>query len=643
MNHHRTITAITAPTSLQRKFSTLALSIALGFATWGGVTSHTAHAAPTETEADRWNLQAIYADSAAWNQDAKQLEQQLTEIGTCDNQLGKSAARFKQCFDLYADILKRYARLASYASQLHDQDTGTTEGLDISQRADVLGSKFESATAFLRPEILKLGATKVKAYLAKDKSLAIYAHTIDDILRASKHTLDKKGEDLIASFGLATGAASAVYSTLSNADMPWPKVKLSDGTEVVLDQAGYSKYRAAPNRADRKLVFDAFWGKWKEFERSYGVTFYEQLKRDAVYAKVRNYPDSITQALDANAVPVAVYNTLIEQTRANLPTLHRYFKLRASMLGIKDIAYTDIYTPLVSKEKTFPIQEGVQLMLASVKPLGEEYVQAMTKATTERWMDVYPRPRKRSGAYMNGAVYDVHPFLLLNYNDNYAAVSTLAHEWGHAMHSYLANRHQAFIGADYPIFTAEIASTTNEVFLLDHMLKIAKDDDERLLYLGSALENLRGTFFRQAMFADFERTVHAKVDKGESLTGEALSKIYGDILKQYHGDKEGVLKIDDQYAIEWAYIPHFYNRFYVFQYATSIAAGSLFAEDILKGTPGARDRYLNILKAGGSVYPYELVKSAGVDLASPAPYQAVFARMNKIMDQIEAIRAKQIQ
>jgi oligoendopeptidase F len=257
-----------------------------------------------------------------------------------------------------------------------------------------------------------------------------------------------------------------------------------------------------------------------------------------------------------------------------------------------------------------------------------------------RWMDVYPRPRKRSGAYMNGAAYDVHPFLLLNHNDDYESVSTLAHEWGHAMHSYMANKAQPYPTADYPIFTAEIASTTNEVLLLDHMLKVAKTDDERLLYLGSALENMRGTFFRQAMFADFEREVHARVDKGESLTGEALTKLYGDILKRYHGDKEGVVKIDDLYTIEWAYIPHFYNRFYVFQYATSISAGSMFADSILKGEPGAVNRYLSVLKAGGSAYPYDVVKAAGVDLASPAPYKAIVARMNNIMDQIEAILAR---
>ncbi len=593
-----------------------------------------------ETEADRWNLQDLYVSSAEWDKDALKLQTQLKEISTCNGHLGDSVQRFKSCMDLSTDTTKRYARLASYASQFHDQDTGATAGLDLNQRSDILGSKLEEATSFFRPEILSLGQNKVKAYLSKDKSLAIYAHPLEDIMRGASHTLDKKGEELVATFGMATNTASAVYSTLANSDMPWPKVKLSDGQEVTIDQSAYTKYRSSNNRADRKLVFDAFWGKWKEFERTYGVTFYEMLKKDAVYAKVRNYPDSLTQALDANKLPRAVYDTLIEQTQANLPTLHRYFKLRAKMLGLQDMGYQDIYPPLVSSSLKFPLAMGTELMLASVKPLGEDYVKAMTKATTERWMDVYPRPKKRSGAYMNGVAYDVHPYLLLNHNDDYESVSTLAHEWGHAMHSYLANKNQPFVTADYPIFTAEIASTTNEVFLLDHMLKIAKTDDERLLYLGSALENLRGTYFRQAMFADFERTVHAQVDKGESLTGEALTKIYGDILKRYHGDKDGVVKINDLYATEWAYIPHFYNRFYVFQYATSIAAGSMFADEILKGKPGAKDKYLNILKAGGSVYPYELVKSAGVDMATPAPYLAVFARMNKIMDEIEAIQNK---
>jgi oligoendopeptidase F len=593
-----------------------------------------------ENEADRWNLKDLYASQDAWNKDAGKLEGQFKDFSHCNGKLGSSVKQFKTCMDLNADMLKRFYKLASYASQLRDEDTGSTAGMDLAQRADLLGNRLQQATSFINPEVLKLGKRKVEGFLKQEKSLAIYRFPLDNILRAASHTLDPKGEGLIANFGNATGAAEAVYTTLSNADMPWPKVTLSDGTEVTIDQAAYTKYRSAGNRDDRKKVFDAFWGKWKEYERTFGVSFYEFLKKSAVYSTVRNYPDSLTQALDDNNLPPAVYNTLVDQANANLPTLHRYFKLRAKMLGVKEMRYYDIYPPLVKSDLKYSIEDSTKLMLASVTPLGEDYVKAMTQGTKDRWMDVYPRPRKLSGAYMNGSAYDVHPYLLLNHNDDYESVSTLAHEWGHAMHSYLANKAQPFITANYPTFTAEIASTTNEVFLLNHMMKFAKSDDERLLYLGSDLENLRGTFFRQAMFADFERTVHAQVDKGESLTGEALTKIYGDILKRYHGDKEGVVKIDDLYAVEWAYIPHFYRGFYVFQYATSISAGSMFAAEILKGTPGSRERYLNVLKAGGSRYPYELVKEAGVDLASPAPYQALVARKNMIMDQIEAIVAK---
>ena len=302
--------------------------------------------------------------------------------------------------------------------------------------------------------------------------------------------------------------------------------------------------------------------------------------------------------------------------------------------------YYDIYPPLVGGGRKYPIDEGIRIMLESAAPLGAEYVAAMRKGVEARWMDVYPRPRKQSGAHMAGAAYDVHPYVLMNYTDNYESVTTLAHEWGHAMHSYLSTRSQPFPTARYAIFTAEIASTTNEGLLLDYVLKGAKSDEERLLYLGSALEGLRATFFRQAMFADFELRVHDMVDKGQALTGDQLTRIYGEILKRYHGDAEGVVKIDDLYAIEWAYIPHFYGAFYVFQYATSIAAGSLFADDILAGKPGARERYLQLLSAGGSDYPYDLVKAAGVDLASKAPYDAVAARMNRIMDEIEAILAR---
>ncbi|HEX9301626.1 MAG TPA: M3 family oligoendopeptidase, partial [Casimicrobiaceae bacterium] len=364
------------------------------------------------------------------------------------------------------------------------------------------------------------------------------------------------------------------------------------------------------------------------------------LKQHSVYAKVRKYPDSITRALDRNKIPVAVFDTLIRETNASMPTLYRYFRLRAKMLGVPQLHYYDIYPPLVHGDFKFPYAQGRQLVIDAVAPLGKEYVAALTNGLDSRWMDIYPRPKKQSGGHMAGYAYDVHPYVLMNYNDDYDSVTTVAHEFGHAMHTYLANRAQPFVTANYATFIAEIASTFNEQLLLQRVLRTAKNDDERLYYLGSALEQIRATFFRQAMFAEFERNIHARVDSGEPLTGDAFTKTYCDLLKRYHGVSEGVVAIDDAYCVEWAYIPHFYNGFYVYQYATSIAASALFAQQVGKNEPGALARYLDLLKAGGSDYPYELVKTAGVDLAMPAPYQALVARMNAIMDEIEAILAR---
>jgi oligoendopeptidase F len=596
--------------------------------------------ATADSLADRWNLADLYPSVAAWNTDASRLEAQMKELAACKGHLGDSAARFKKCLDLQADMGKRYTRMDLYSSEQLSEDTGAAAFLELSQKSEVLGTKLNEATSFMNPEILRLGKNRISRFLAQDASLKIYRHPLDEILRLAPHTLDTEGESLVAQFGLMSSAGGSAYSILTNADIPWPTIKLSTGEEVRLDAPAYTKYREAPNRDDRKRVMDAFFGAFKTYERTVGVTLYSQLKEDSVLARVRKYLDSITRALDANRLPVTVLDMLIAQTNANLPTLHRYFRLRAKMLGVPQMQYYDIYPPLVRSDIKFPLATAKRLVLEAVAPLGQEYVAAVDKGFNNRWMDAYPRKNKLSGAHMAGSAYDVHPYVLMNYNDTYESVTTMAHEWGHAMHSYLANHAQPFVTADYPIFIAEIASTFDEQLLLDRVLKDAKTDDERLLYLGSALEGLRGTFFRQAMFAEFERNIHARVDRGEPLAGEALTKTYCDILKRYHGAAEGVVGIDDAYCVEWAYIPHFYNGFYVYQYATSISASSLFAQKVASGESGALKRYLDLLRAGGSDYPYELVKTAGVDLATPAPYQAIVARMNAIMDEIEAILAK---
>jgi oligoendopeptidase F len=596
--------------------------------------------AHAESIADRWNLADVYPSLAAWNRDAEKADAQLKELAGCKGRMGSGAAALRQCLDLQADVGKRVNRLATYASEQAAEDTGNTSFLELDERFELLANRAAEAGAFVEPEILDIGKERIGQFLKEDPALAIYRFPLDEILRRAAHTLSDKEEALIAKFGPMDGAGSAAYTVLTNADIPWPKVKLSTGEEIVVDAPAYTKYRELPDREDRKKVMDAFFATFKTYERTIGVNLYSQLKQGTVYAKVRRYPDSISRVLDRNDIPVAVLDTLIAQTNANLPTLHRYLRLRARMLGVAQLHYYDIYPPLVHSELKLPLEVGRQLVLDAVKPLGSDYVAALRYGLEHRWMDAYPRPHKLSGAHMDGYAYDVHPYVLMNYNDDYDSVTTVAHEWGHAMHSYLANQAQPFVTSNYAIFVAEIASTMNEALLLQHVLKTARGDDERLYYLGYALEQLRITFFRQAMFAEFERSIHARVDAGEPLTGAALTQTYCELLKRYHGAAQGVVDIDDAYCVEWEYIPHFYNAFYVYQYATSIAASALFAERVEKGEPGALARYLELLKAGGSDHPYELVKKAGVDLATPQPYQALVARMNAIMDEIEAILAR---
>jgi oligoendopeptidase F len=597
-----------------------------------------ANAQAPASSADRWDLAALYPTDDAWSADLGKAEAQIGEIAACRRRLAESAAALRRCLDLQSDLLKRFLRVLAYASMRYDEDTGVAASLERRQRVRVLGTRLRESRAFFEPEILAAGRARVDGFLADDAALRVYAHWLDDVLRRASHTLDAPREQIIAAFGLTGDTASTAYNVLTEADLPWPHVRLSDGNEFTLDASAFTLHRRAPVREDRKKVMDAFFGALKTYERTIGVTLYGQLKQDSVVAKVRGYPDSLSHALDEERMPRAVYDQLVAQANASLPTLHRYMRLRARMMGTTDLRYYDLYPPLVESHTRYPLAAGKTTVAAAVAPLGNEYVATLSRAFDSRWMDAYPRPRKQSGGYMNGLAYDVHPFLLLNYNDDYESLTTLAHEWGHAMHTVLADRAQPYPTARYATFVAEIASTLNEALLLDYMLAHARNDDERLLYLGSALEELRTTFFRQAMFGEFEREIHARVDRGEPLSGEALSKMYLDLERRYYGD---AVKIDDAYGIEWAYISHFYRGFYVYQYATSIAASSLFAQRILAGEPGARERYLDMLRAGGSDYPYELVKRAGVDLAEPAPYQALAARMNGIMDRIEAILAKQ--
>ncbi|MGF1545434.1 MAG: oligoendopeptidase F [Parvularculaceae bacterium] len=588
-----------------------------------------------------WDLTDLYATPAAWDATRDEIAANADDLKALEGTLGKSPAAMADAFEAIWGVYKDAIRLSVYASLKADEDVRDADNDARRQRAQLLVADLTNAVSWLDPELLAIGEKKVRRFLDREDRLQDYAFYIEDVLRQAPHTLSAEAEAIMAATNVVRAGPGDVYNTFANADMPWPEVTLASGEKATISQAGYSRYRQAPNRADRKKVFDAFWGLWGDYESTYGAVLGAHLQGLRLQTSQRDYDSSVARALFGDDMPPAVYETLIAQVNEALPTLHRYFRLRKKMLGIEDeLRYYDIYPSLVALDKEFSIETSISLTRDALAPLGAEYLAAYDKGVAGQWMHVYPKPGKRSGAYMSGSAYDVHPYVLLNHNDDFESASTFAHEYGHAVHSVLANAVQPWPTAGYSTFIAETASIMNEMLLSNLVVSRAASDDERLYYLGQALESLRGTYFRQAMFAEFELKANELVDAGEPVTGKKLTEIYLDLLKRYHGHDEGVMTIDETYAAEWAYIPHFYYDFYVFQYATSIAAASALAEAISSGDDGARDRFVDLLKAGGSDHPYDLMKKAGVDLATSAPHEALEARMNAIMDEMEAILAK---
>ncbi|MHC4187215.1 MAG: M3 family oligoendopeptidase, partial [Planctomycetota bacterium] len=407
---------------------------------------------------------------------------------------------------------------------------------------------------------------------------------------------------------------------------------------VTLNKAGYALYRALPNRQDREAVFQAFWETFNKFKGTFGTQLYANVKTDIFYARTRNYDSSLHSALDNNNIPIEVYLALIENVHKNLDTFHRFLNLKKRMLGVDQLKYSDVYAPVVKGvDLKYSFDEAKRLVLDSAEPLGTDYTKILKKAFDNRWIDVYPTPGKRAGAYSNGSVYDVHPYILMNYNGQYDDVSTLTHELGHTMHSYFSNSTQPYPTADYSIFVAEVASTFNEALLIKKMLSEIKDTDTRLSLLMNYLEGARQTVFRQTQFAEFELKIHEMAERGEPLTGDALTKLYGDIIKHYYGHDKGVCHIDEKYIVEWAYVPHFYYNFYVFQYSTSFTASTALVEKVFEQEPEAIQRYIDFLSAGGSDYPINILKKAGVDMTTNEPFNLTMQAMNRTMDEIEEI------
>src|SRR5688572_25538063 len=512
----------------------------------------------------------------------------------------------------------------------------------MQQEMQQIYAQFGAEASFIEPEVLKVGTATIEKFIGAEPRLKTYTFYLRDIVRRAPHTLTDAEEKLLADAAPLAGSASNIYGILTNADFPYPTITISDGRMVKVDQAGYSELRTSKNRADRKAAMSSFFGSLGGFSRTFGTTINSEVQKVLFYARARKYASNLEASLDPANIPVTVYTRLVAGVNRHLPTFHRYLKLRKRMMEISDdLHYYDLYAPLVSSvDLGYSPEEAQKHVLAAFAPLGSDYQGVVHRAFKERWLDWHPTDGKRSVAYSNGGAYDVHPYMLLNYLGQYNDVSTLAHELGHTMHSYYSNKTQPYQTADYATFVAEVASTFNEALLIDHMLKQIKDTPTRLSLLGNYLENIKATVFRQTQFAEFELAMHEAGLRGEPITGDALAALYFGITKRYYGHDQGVVVVDDYVEHEWSYIPHFYSEFYVFQYATSFMAAEMLAARVLAGDADTTARYLTFISSGGSNYPIELLKLAGVDMATEEPLDVTMRTMNRIMDEIEAILNK---
>jgi len=587
----------------------------------------------------KWQLEDLYPTVSAWRKAKKSVESRMTGLDQFQGELTKNAANFLRGLVFYHQLEMELLKLYAYAMMLSDQDTRESLPLGMKQEMMQLETNLKSAASFLEPEILALQTEKLGKFFLQEPDLNIYRQAIDDVFRRRSHTLTPAEEKLIAQAGLMSDTAHESFNILSNADLPYPTVELSDGESVKLDPTHYALYRISPVREDRKRVFESFFSVLKVFSRTFGTQLYGEIKKNVFYKNARNYKSCLESALDRNNIPVPVYETLIDSVNRNFDTLHRYFDLRRKMLDLDQLEFYDTYPSLVKEiDRTYTYDEAKALIRESLSVLGTEYMSALEKSFTNRWIDVFPTPGKKSGAYMEGIAYDTHPYILMNYKNRYSDVSTLTHELGHAMHSYFSNKYQPYVNSQYPIFLAEVASTVNEALLMANMLKNTTTPEIRLSLLGDALEGFRGTLFRQTQFAEYERAIHEKVEAGDAITGDQFTEIYLEIFRKYYGHEKGIMHIADLYGMEWAYIPHFYYNFYVYQYSTSFTAAQAIAEKILSGDRQIIPHYIQFLSSGRSDYAIPTLKKLGIDMTRDEPFLITIRKMNEIMDEIEVLR-----
>ncbi len=590
----------------------------------------------------KWDLTHLYKNTDEWKRDKDLILNSLKEFEKYKGKL-KKPEDIKKVLDLYFNLMHKLYRISGYAMMSYDQDTRVSDTLALKSISEKVSADFGEATAFIEPELVALPETTIKK-LITDKNFKDYDMFLKNLLRKKSHILSRQEEELLARTATFASAGYNIYSAFTGGELSFPEIELTTKEKVTLNQANYTKYRESPVRADREKVFTEFFSTYMKYKNTLAQSLGSQVDANIFYARTKKYKSALEASIFYENIPVELYENLIKMINENLPVLHRYLKLKQNMLGLNELRYYDLYAPITTGiQDTYSYEDAVKIAQETLKPMGEEYVKVAIEALSpgSGWTDVYPNKGKRSGAYMTGDHYDVHPYMLLNYNDNYNSVSTMLHELGHAMHSYYSNKNQVFAKANYPIFVAEVASTFNENLLLNYMLSKEKDAAKRKILLGESLETMRTTVFRQSMFSEFEYNIYRAAENKEPLTADFLNRTYLELLKKYYGDSKGVVKIDDLYAVEWAYIPHFYYNFYVYKYVTGYIAALYLSEKVLKEGENARKPYVeNMLKGGFSDYPLELLKRSGADMMSKKPYEEAFNIFTKRIEELENLVKK---
>ena len=583
-----------------------------------------------------WDLTTIFPTDEAFEMELAQVSKELKEASHLAGHLLDSADSLLKTTAIQMDLMRRIEKLYSYAHMKNDQDTRVAKYQEYQAKGMAIYSEFGQVFAFYEPEFMAITDEQYQAFLAEKPELQVYQHFFDKLLQKKPHILSQREEELLAGAGEIFSAAGDTFGILDNADIVFPIVHDEEGNEVQLTHGNYISLVEAKNRTVRKEAYEALYSVYEQYQHTYAKTLQTNVKVHNYNAKVRKFSSAREAALSANFIPESVYESLVSAVNKHLPLLHRYVQLRAKILGISDLKMYDVYTPLSEVDYKFTYEAALTKAEEVLAILGDDYLNRVKKAFSERWIDVCENQGKRSGAYSGGS-YDTNAFMLLNWQDTLDNLFTLVHETGHSMHSSYTRETQPYVYGDYSIFLAEIASTTNENILTEKLLEEVEDDATRFAILNNFLDGFRGTVFRQTQFAEFEHAIHQADQNGEVLTSDFLNKLYADLNQEYYGlSKEDNPEI--QY--EWARIPHFYYNYYVYQYSTGFAAASALAEKIVHGSQEDRDRYIDYLKAGKSDYPLNVMRKAGVDMEKEDYLNDAFAVFERRLNEFEALVEK---